>query len=377
MARGTDYEDHTHGENWQSYGWMEEAYFVYRTSFPDPRSAEFSICRFWSAGIDYQFEIVLNGKLVHQQEGMFKAIDVVLNDHLLDHNTLEILVFPPPTREMDTNDRRQASRSVKPAVSYGWDWHPRLIPSGIWDDTGLRVCQDTHFESVHVQALLSDDLQQGAIRCQVLGHNLSAAQCVCRVSDPTGEICLSQTIKMGTSEGHFELSIDKPALWWPHDQGPQHRYEVNLQLVNAQGQSIDSTCQRIGFRRVALTMNEGSWDIPQGFPKGRSPAPITLTVNGRQIFAKGTNWVNPDIFPGRITTENYRQLLDLAKEAHFNLLRVWGGGIVNKAAFHELCDEMGLMVWQEFPLACNNYPDDEHYLGVLESEARAIIQRLR
>jgi beta-mannosidase len=124
-------------------------------------------------------------------------------------------------------------------------------------------------------------------------------------------------------------------------------------------------------------MNDGAWDEPNDFPKGRSAAPITLTVNGRRIFSKGTNWVNPSMFPGAITNETYEPLLELARDAHFNLLRIWGGGIVNKDSFHERCDDMGLMVWQEFPLSCNNYPDDDHYLAVLESEGRAILKRLR
>lgn len=113
------------------------------------------------------------------------------------------------------------------------------------------------------------------------------------------------------------------------------------------------------------------------FPKSRSNPPITLEINGRRIFCKGTNWVNPDIFPGRLTAETYRKLLELAREANMNMLRVWGGGIVNKESFFELCDEMGLMVWQEFSLACNLYPDTPEYLKVLDQESRSINMRLR
>ena len=108
-----------------------------------------------------------------------------------------------------------------------------------------------------------------------------------------------------------------------------------------------------------------------------SVAPAQIELNGRKIFAKGSNWVNPEIFPGTITEKRYEELLSLALQAHFNMLRSWGGGIINKDAFFELCDRMGILVWQEFPLACNCYPDTSRYLKVLEQEATSIIRRLR
>ncbi len=377
IARGTDYEDYAFGENWQRYRWMEKEYFLYRATFADPRDRANEVCRFMAAGIDYQFEIILNGTLLHQQEGMFKPVDLILNDCLQGKNTLEIVVFPPPTGGFAEVDRRQASRSAKPAVSYGWDWHPRLIPSGIWDEAQLRVCPVSHLNAVSWQVDLSPDYRHGHLRAEVTGHALNGCRINLRVQDPSASEIMQKSVDLSADEALLEVTIDDPELWWPHDHGSPSRYEVQIDLIDAQGTVADQHVRKLGFRRVALTMNEGAWNQPDGFPKGRSPAPITLTINGRRIFSKGTNWVNPDIFPGRIKADDYHSLLELAKGAHFNLLRIWGGGIVNKAAFHELCDEMGLMVWQEFPLACNNYPDEPAYLEVLESEARAIITRLR
>ena len=134
---------------------------------------------------------------------------------------------------------------------------------------------------------------------------------------------------------------------------------------------------KIGFRTVKMVMNEGGWDEPKMFPKGRSVAPIQLELNGRRIFAKGSNWVNPDIYNGRIDEDRYETLISLAKDAHMTIFRCWGGSGINKRRFYELCDEMGIMVWMEFPLACNNYVGTEHYLEVLEKEASAILKDLR
>jgi len=105
--------------------------------------------------------------------------------------------------------------------------------------------------------------------------------------------------------------------------------------------------------------------------------PAQIKLNGREIFAKGTNWVNPEIFPGIISGERYKEILDVVVATNFNIVRAWGGSIVNKSSFFELCDTMGIMVWQEFPLSCNDYPDDASYLNLLKNEATAIIRRIR
>jgi len=112
-------------------------------------------------------------------------------------------------------------------------------------------------------------------------------------------------------------------------------------------------------------------------PKSRDAPPVTVELNGRRIFAKGSNWVNPDLFHGRVDADTYRPLLDLARGAHFNLLRCWGGAPAAKEAFFDQCDKLGLLVWQEFPLACNAYPDDPEYLATLDRESRALILRVR
>ena len=133
----------------------------------------------------------------------------------------------------------------------------------------------------------------------------------------------------------------------------------------------------MGFRRVRLVMNEGGWDEPAGFPKTRSISPFQWELNGRKIFIKGSNFVPLDVFPGTVDDTRYDTLLSLAKSAHLNALRIWGGGAVNKESFFDLADEKGLLIWQEFPLACNCYPDDDAYLATLKQEATALVRRLR
>jgi beta-mannosidase len=183
--------------------------------------------------------------------------------------------------------------------------------------------------------------------------------------------------KLAGAKGRDTAKLAGPELWWPHDHGSQPLYLAMFELLDSAGGPVDKRVERVGFRRVKLVMHEGAWDLPSSFPKSRNHPPITLEINGRAIFARGTNWVPPDIFPGTITTETYRPLLGLIRNAHMNLIRSWGGGIVNKEGFFDLCDELGILVWQEFPLACNLYADDPAYLHVLDAESRAIIRRVR
>ena len=160
-------------------------------------------------------------------------------------------------------------------------------------------------------------------------------------------------------------------LWWCNGQGTPYLYRW---IARSGGDRKEG---RIGFRKVRLVMHEGAWDFPTGFPRSRSQPPMTIELNGRRIFAKGSNWVNPEIFTGTITEQTYRPLLEMAKNANMNILRCWGGACVDKEAFFNICDELGIMVWQEFPLACNNYVGTRSYLNILEQEAAAIIERLK
>jgi len=166
-----------------------------------------------------------------------------------------------------------------------------------------------------------------------------------------------------------EFTVDSPQLWWCNGQGEQSLYTWKVTSKD------DVKTGKTGFREIKLVDNYDY--IPHGFPKSRNLPPITISINGRRIFAKGSNWVNPEIFTGNITKDTYYPLLKLAKDANMNMLRCWGGAGCHKDVFYDLCDEMGLLVWQEFPLACNNYPDKQSYLDVLEKEAIAIVQNLR
>ncbi len=374
-ANAKNWGSYWYANNWQKYDWMEDVFWTYRTHFGKPELSKDQCLLFMSNGIDYEFDIYLNSEHLHYQEGMFTPVKIDLTDHLKDNNELKVTIFPSPKVHRDSRDRSQADRSVKPAVSYGWDWHPRLIPLGIWDETYLIIGNKKQVLDWSLNYELSDDLNTAKVSVTLIGEKLEGLTYELQFDDQVGRYFYSKEGEVTSDRLNINFELKNISLWWPWDQGEPYLYEVGLSLKKGEN-VIHSLNRRVGFRRVRLVMNPGTWQV-EGFPKSRSNPPMTLEINGRKIFCKGTNWVNPEIFPGIITRTRYDELLDLAFKANFNLLRVWGGAIVNKDSFFELCDEKGLLVWQDFPLACNPYEGTPEYLAVLEQEAISIIQRLK
>jgi beta-mannosidase len=375
-ARANNREPYYFAENWKEYLWMEDVYWTYKTKFPGKVLAKGEQLYFVSRGIDYEFEIWLNGEKIFYQEGMFTPVALNLSEWLKDENELLVKIFPAPKLPGFNMNRSQAAQSVKPAVSYGWDWHPRLVPLGIWDETYLEIRGESFIRDFFTGYRLNDDFSQAEISVFAEGENLKGKRYDWVLTGPDSERIFHESGKIGT-EKLLSVILASPKLWWPHDHGDQPLYKSEIKILGDEGKVLDTKTQTLGFRRVRLVMNEGLWEENIPFPKTRNKPPVTMEINGRRIFSKGTNWVNPEIFPGIITGERYNELLDLALEANFNMLRVWGGGIVNKESFYEGCNEKGILVWTEFPLACNDYEGTPEYLKVLGQESESIIRRIR
>ena len=309
-------------------------------------------------GVDYRFDVLLDGMTVCEHEGMFSRVEVPLCG---DEREVVVRIHPHPIREdAPFEDRQQADQCVKPPVCYEWDWHPRMLVSGIWQEAYVEMRHEDYIRRCEAFYTLSEDFSRAEIRFET---DCSAPVSI-TLFDPDGNV-----IAAGDSRTVFK--VENPRLWWCHGQGEPALYTYVARTAHHE------TRGQIGLRRVRLIMNEGGWVEPIGFPKGRSVAPIQLELNGRRVFAKGSNWVNPDIYNGVIDAARYEALITLAKDANMNIFRCWGGSGVNKKAFYDLCDRMGIMVWVEFPLSCNNYVGTEHYLAVLEQEAAAILHDLR
>ena len=350
--------DVDYGDNCLSYKALEDHPWLYRAHVA-VSAKEGERVFFVTEGIEYQYEVRMNGETLLSHTGMFSRTECDITDQLQKGDLLEIFIYPHPKIPGISEGRAQAAQSCKPAVEYGWDWHPRLLVSGLWNETYIETRAADAITDVEVSYTLSDDLKRATVRFDVE----CGGDCEINLRDPDGAV-----VYCGVER---EIELDNVRLWWCNGQGEQALYSWCVKSASSERRGT------VGFRRIRLVMNGTAWSRPDSFPKGRSDPPITIELNGRRIFAKGSNWVNPEIFTGRITHETYEPQIKAAADANMNIFRSWGGAIVNKESFFNLCDRYGIMVWQEFPLACNNYVGSPEYLAILEQEATAIIKRLR
>lgn len=355
-ARANQWGDINYRDNCLKYRAIEDYTWYYKSEL-NYNINEGERLYFVSKGIDYKFDIILNDTLLHSQEGMFTPVEIDITDYLKDKNKLSIKIYPHPKSAWTVADRAEADESVKPAVCYGWDWHPRVLVSGIWDETYLETRKNDYLSYCEPKYILSEDYKYAEVDFDI------SSEAEIEIFSPSG-----QSIYVGDGKN---VRIENPKLWWCRGQGKANLYRWTARTAS------DEKNGTIGFRRIRLVMNEGAWNEPTSYPMSRSNPPITIELNGRRIFAKGSNFVNPEIFTGTITKETYKPLIEAAVECNMNIFRCWGGAIVEKESFFELCDENGIMVWQEFPLACNEYRDIPEYLKTLEQEAVSIVKRLR
>ena len=257
----------------------------------------------------------------------------------------------------------------KMACSFGWDWGPDLQTAGIWRPVTVSRWRTARLAGVRPLATLDGSTGRLAVHVEVERSGLEEAGTLTvgvRVGDLPGRDDLTATLTLdpATTTGVVEVEVPDAPVWWPRGHGDQPLVSVDVEL-RAGDAALDDRTLRTGFRDVRL---DGS---PDEFGT-RS----TLVVNGVPVFAKGVNWIPRDHLLTRLDRERYAAALADAVDAHCNLVRVWGGGIYEDDAFYELCDELGLLVWQDFLLACAAYAEEEPLRSEIEAEARENVARL-
>ena len=353
-----NFKDVYYADGCRQYEALEDDAWEYSTSLEYTR-AEGERIYFVSKGIDYKYEIFLNGEKIYANEGMYTPVELDITDKLYGDDILAVRIAPHPKRkDAPKRSRDEADHSAKPPVCYGWDWNPRLLVSGMYRDAYIETRRNGYIKNCEFTYELSEDFSYADVKILVDCEK----ECTFTLTDMYGN-----TVYSGKEK---EFRVDTPNLWWCNGEGEPYLYSWRAENDE---HSVTGT---LGFRRVRLLRNIGANEVPV-FPMGCYPAPITLELNGRRIFMKGSNFVNADIFPGRTSEAHYEELVRLAKEGNMNIFRMWGGSGPMHECFYDVCDRMGMLVWQEFMLACLDYPDDKHYLDVLKREAKSIIFSLR
>jgi beta-mannosidase len=352
--------------------WIDGETWTYRRTFVLADIA-FANIELVCDGLDTLATISLNGKVVLETDNMFRTWRAAAGPHLQEgENSIEVTFHSTlpkiaagqakrPLREWNTYFDRYLGRGHvrKMACSYGWDWGPVAATAGIWKNIRLEFTRDARWLDLHIR-------QQHA-------PGLAALEIVWQVSGPGGirfELwrdgrLIAETTAPSTA-ANAKLEVKNPELWWPNTLGAQPLYELRAILISASGMQ-DVWTRRIGLRALRLVRERDA--VGESF---------FFEINGRAVFAKGANWIPVRILLPEITREDYRKLLQDAADANMNMLRVWGGGIYENDDFYDLCDELGILVWQDFAFACGMYPSwDDDFLASVEAEARDNVRRLR
>lgn len=328
-------------------------------------------------GLDTIAEIRVNGRTVGTSANMHRRNAFPIRPNIgIGPNLIEI-VFRPALEHTTQMAELVGTRIHvekhpfnlirKMACNFGWDWGPALITAGIWKSIGLRSWDHARVADVGIFATATQNAAgdwQGNLRVdvQIQGETRFGAVTV-RVK---GNGASAEAVVPAEDWTQVELTLTDIEPWWPHSLGAQPLYEVEV-LFHNDVRVLDRIHKRTGFRTVELDTT------PDADGKG---ATFGFVINGVQIFTRGMDWIPDDCFPSRITPQRYRERVQQAKDANVDLLRVWGGGLYEQEAFYEACDELGVMVWQDFALACAAYPEEEPFALEFEAEARDNVIRL-
>ncbi len=391
LAEAGRYELDELENNPELFGWIAEAYWVYRKRFDCPTDLlERKRIELVFEGLDTVARIWLNGEPVGEAENMFI-------EHRFDAKPLlkpkgnELVVAFEPAREYGKRKRKEHSidainttRSYvrKDQYVYGWDWCPPLEGCGIWRAVSLEGVDQARIDSVHVQTVEIGD-GWADLKLEIELDRVTDGDLLCEYCVPTTEtrrhgatettpsLCASSaaggkiSFPAGQNRIGIVVRIENVRLWWPAGYGEANLYNLDVALVEG-GAVIDRASERFGIRTVEIDTSPDE--------HGHK---YQLVINGQPVYIKGANWVPATLFPGSLKEGDYRALIEAAADVNMNILRVWGGGYYEDKAFYNTCDELGVMVWQEFMFACAYYPDEPWYHKLVREEARQVIRKLR
>lgn len=375
-------EDPFFRDNERKLQWIGKTDWEYRTSFDiSPATLSRRHLELVFEGLDTYATVTLNGEKILEADNMFRTWRVDVKKALRPGtNTLHVLFRSPiaevlpimaklPYKLPAPNDQGEKTSPFtrKAPYHYGWDWGPRFVTSGIWRPVRLEAWDDARIESFYVQLKALDrEAARMAAEVEIVSATEREATVIIENLSTT-QVAAQQrvTLKAGANIVNVDFAIARPALWWPNGMGPQTLYTLRTRLL-ADRRLLDQQTTRIGLRTLELRRKPDQW--------GKS---FEFVINGVPVFAKGGNWIPADSFPTRITRARRQQLLESVRDANMNMVRVWGGGIYESSDFYELCDELGIMVWQDFMFACSMYPGDQHFLDNVRAEATDQVKRLR
>ncbi len=358
--------------------WIDKVNWVYRKRFfIDFDFKNFDSVKLVFEGIDTVGDIKLNCEAVASVDNMFIQHSFDVKNLLKNgENEIEIVLKSPTFAGKELEEKygkifaELTSYRVylrKAQYSFGWDWGPTLTTSGIWKPVYLNFIKYAKIKNVWFKTL-SISNSKAEISTEIELEKLTDDDIELKLEiyfrdQKVYERNFIQKKSDRVRVHRFE--IQSPYLWFPNGYGEPNLYN-SIITISKDGEVIDRVEKKFGVRVVRL--------IQEIDDEGES---FIFEINGEKIFCKGANWIPADSFLPRVKKEDYDELLNMAKDANLNMLRVWGGGVYEDDYFYEKCDELGIMIWQDFMFACASYPEYDKFIENVKNEAIQVVKRLR
>ncbi len=355
--------------DYEGYDWW------YKTTFSKPEDKGTLLLHF--EGVDCFASYWLNGELIGRSENAVISHEFDVTDRLGDTNTLYVHIESAMRKSYHDRSSvytltgtwhghaQEAAFTRKPPHSYGWDIMPRTVSAGIWKEVSINVKSDYEFAQVFYWTRPSSfgktELNVAYDLDVPYGEKLFYTfEAKCRDSVVKCEGRLE--FKAGT----FSVELENPYLWWPKGYGDPDLYEASFSIVK-DGKAVNTHSFNIGIRSVELVRT---------LTTDGTNGEFVFIVNGERIVCKGSNWVPLDAFHSR-DKGRYAKALELADDIGCNILRCWGGNVYEQEEFYDFCDKHGIMIWQDFMMACCAYPQDEGFKETMRIEAEYVVKSLR
>lgn len=328
-------------------------------------------------GIDTFSEIFLNGKLLGTTDNMLIEHKFYPENLLFGDNELVIHIFPTAVKARELPSYPLEGAAIynygglhvrKAPHMYGWDIMPRILSGGIWRSVWLEEESSDCIEETY---LYTNNVKENQESTTTLYYRVKATlgniqRYSLKITGSCGKSSFEKIEKLWFTSGKLTIKINDSQLWWPMDKGAQNLYDVKVELL-CDGQKVDEKDFCFGLRVVELEREAANSNY-----KGK----FNVKVNGKKVFIHGTNWVPADAFHSR-DKERIPKMIDMAVDLKCNMIRCWGGNVYEDDLFFDLCDKNGILVWQDFSMACATYPRDIEFCKKLEKEAISVVKKLR
>jgi len=364
--------------------WVGESAWMYRCTFEYPKEYTVEDCAVLCFdGLDTFATVWLNGQQIHTSDNMFIPYRIQVGPQLQVGKNELLILFESALQHGKEREAVYGKQDVwngdasrvyvrKAQYHYGWDWGPILLTAGPWRPVYLEIYR-ARLADLYCPTEIIPDLKHARIQVQTtheLSNTIRSNNITLHLAlfNPDGECINEQILPVTGSTTQHTFELENPRLWWPRGYGEQPLYRVVATLYTHTGSELDRTEQRLGLRRLQL--------IQQPVSNGNGTT-FFFEVNNTPIYCGGANWIPADSFLPATTPERYRAWLQLAADAHMTMVRIWGGGIYEDDVFYDTCDELGVLVWQDFMFGCGMYPALEWFQKSVQAEVEATIRRLR